>query len=290
MKPLKIRLQEARKKLGTIQWQTIERDYLLSWILAAISRKEIFQKTLVFKGGTALKKCYFGEYCFSEDLDFSGIPGCPTGVNMENAVNGVCTEAVSLLDEYVPLIIQSKRYEEKEPHPGGQEAFTIHAQFPWQRTPLTRIKIEISMDEKILKPVRKRRIIHEYGEPLDTEINTYALEEVVAEKLRAILQHEEKIKRRGWGRSRARDFYDLWRLFNAYSDKMDMVDFTVFLKKKCAIMDVDFSGPEDFFKNTILSHVDKTWEQWLGPLVKNLPSFNTVITELRQQVSALLKT
>jgi predicted nucleotidyltransferase component of viral defense system len=26
---------------------------------------------LVFKGGTALKRCYFGDYRFSEDLDFT---------------------------------------------------------------------------------------------------------------------------------------------------------------------------------------------------------------------------
>ncbi len=26
---------------------------------------------LAFKGGTALKRCYFGDYRFSEDLDFT---------------------------------------------------------------------------------------------------------------------------------------------------------------------------------------------------------------------------
>jgi predicted nucleotidyltransferase component of viral defense system len=29
------------------------------------------RKLLAFKGGTALKRCYFGGYRFSEDLDFS---------------------------------------------------------------------------------------------------------------------------------------------------------------------------------------------------------------------------
>jgi len=61
MKPLRIRLQEERKRLG-LPWEVIERNYLLSWILAGISRVDSLRETLVFKGGTALKKCYFGDY------------------------------------------------------------------------------------------------------------------------------------------------------------------------------------------------------------------------------------
>lgn len=71
MKPLRLRLEEARKRLG-LPWELLERDYLLSWILAGITQVEALQNSLVFKGGTALKKCYFGDYRFSEDLGFHG--------------------------------------------------------------------------------------------------------------------------------------------------------------------------------------------------------------------------
>ena len=76
MRPLRTRLEEARNRLG-IPWEVLERDYLLSWVLAGIRQVESLRETLVFKGGTALKKCYFGEYRFSEDLDFSAFPGVP---------------------------------------------------------------------------------------------------------------------------------------------------------------------------------------------------------------------
>ena len=36
MRPLRTRLQEARQRLG-IPWEVLERDYLLSWILAGVS-------------------------------------------------------------------------------------------------------------------------------------------------------------------------------------------------------------------------------------------------------------
>ncbi len=287
MRPLRTRLQEARHRLG-LPWDVLERDYLLSWVLAGIGQVESLRDTLVFKGGTALKKCYFGDYRFSEDLDFSGLKGVPTGDAMERAVREACATAVQLLDEYAPVEIAWERYTEKEPHPGGQEAFTIRARFPWQKQPQTRVMIETAVDEKILKPAPKRKIIHEYGEPLEAEVRAYALEEIVAEKLRAILQHVKKLEERGWSRSRARDYYDLWRVLGTYKDRMDLSDFSAFLRKKCAVRDVDFTSPDDFFQEPMLAYVDKTWDQWLGPLVPGLPSFETVIGELQPQVAVLV--
>jgi uncharacterized protein len=49
----------------------IEKDYVLSWVLLAISKNKILSKALVFKGGTVLKKAYIEDYRFSEDLDFT---------------------------------------------------------------------------------------------------------------------------------------------------------------------------------------------------------------------------
>lgn len=50
--------------------RVLERDYCLSWFLAGLSRSPLRER-LLFKGGTALKKCYYPEYRFSEDLDFT---------------------------------------------------------------------------------------------------------------------------------------------------------------------------------------------------------------------------
>ncbi|HLB42365.1 MAG TPA: nucleotidyl transferase AbiEii/AbiGii toxin family protein [Gammaproteobacteria bacterium] len=44
---------------------TIEKDYVLGWLLAGIANDtELFEKW-IFKGGTCLKKCYFETYRFS---------------------------------------------------------------------------------------------------------------------------------------------------------------------------------------------------------------------------------
>jgi len=58
---------------------TIEKDYVLNWILKGIANSSILSSNWVFKSGTCLKKCYFEDYRFSEDLDFTIID--PSHIN-----------------------------------------------------------------------------------------------------------------------------------------------------------------------------------------------------------------
>ena len=60
----------ARKGGRRIPEAVLERDYCLSWFLEGLS-VTILRDLLVFKGGTAIKKCYIPDYRFSEDLDFT---------------------------------------------------------------------------------------------------------------------------------------------------------------------------------------------------------------------------
>ena len=287
MRPLRTRLEEARRQSG-VQWDVLERDYLLSWILAGLGAVPALRDTLVFKGGTALKKCYFGDYRFSEDLDFSALAGVPAGDSLEAAVREAAEAAMRLLDEYAPVEIACERYVERAPHPRGQEAFTLRARLPWQSRPQLRVLIEITVDEPVLWPVQQRPVMHDYEEPLEAVLQVYSLEETVAEKLRAILQQADLLARRGWSRSRARDYYDLWRVLGAYRERMDFTAFVSRLREKCAVRGVGFEGPDDFFQGPMLAEVEQTWRQSLGVLVPGLPAFETVIEGLRPEVAALL--
>ncbi|MCG8333668.1 MAG: nucleotidyl transferase AbiEii/AbiGii toxin family protein [Proteobacteria bacterium] len=49
---------------------TVEKDYVLGWMLFGISAHPT-TNTWAFKGGTSLKKCFFETFRFSEDLDFT---------------------------------------------------------------------------------------------------------------------------------------------------------------------------------------------------------------------------
>ncbi len=288
MKTLRARLMEARRQTGA-PWEVLERDYLLSWVLAGVEQVDSLRDALVFKGGTALKKCYFGNYRFSKDLDFSGTADVPTGPALQEAMADACRAAVRLCDEYAPLLLTCERYTERSPHPGGQEAFSIRARFPWQREAHTRVMVEVSVDEAIHRATPRKMILHEYGEPLRATVLVYALDEIIAEKLRAILQHMARLAERGWSRSRARDYYDLWRVLGAFREQLDLRDFRSLLHAKCAARGVSFVGPGDFFQGKMLSLVEATWVQWLDPLVPALPPYEKVVSELRIQVEELLE-
>jgi hypothetical protein len=199
-----------------------------------------------------------------------------------------CHHAIQMLNEYVPVEMICERYLEREPHPEGQEAFIIRTRFPWHRNPQTRIMIEITMKEKIINPIQYLSIIHSYEEPLEAKIPVYSLEEIIAEKLRAILQHAEKLKTRGWSRSRARDYYDLWRILNTYKKELNYTNFRKLLYKKCENKNVIFATVDNFFEKNMLEYIQETWEQWLAPLVPDLPPSEKIMEELRPQLELLL--
>ena len=63
-------IQQKARLVGVREKQN-EKDYILSWILKGISQHEFLSKVVVFKGGTVLKKIYFHDYRYSEDLDYT---------------------------------------------------------------------------------------------------------------------------------------------------------------------------------------------------------------------------
>jgi predicted nucleotidyltransferase component of viral defense system len=63
-----IRPQEIEDKSGQLEVpiSAIERDYVQNWIL-----KDLRAIDMVLKGGTGIRKVYFENYRFSDDLDFT---------------------------------------------------------------------------------------------------------------------------------------------------------------------------------------------------------------------------
>src|SRR5271168_437946 len=66
----KYEILKTAKMLG-LQPTTVEKDYVLGWVLMGIQMHPEAQEKWIFKGGTCLKKCFFDNYRFSEDLDFT---------------------------------------------------------------------------------------------------------------------------------------------------------------------------------------------------------------------------
>jgi len=287
VKPLRARIREAASSTG-IGEQVIEKDYALSYILAGIAAQPEMSESMIFKGGTALKKLFFGDYRFSEDLDFS-TQDSPRGDDLDRAVRQAVAHSGSLLSEHGAFVLEAVRYVERDPHPFGQEAFVIRVRFPWHPSPLCRVKLEISHDEPVLLNPDSLPLIHGYEESLHVNLRCYQLEEIIAEKLRCLLQTQKKLIARGWNRPRARDYYDLWRLLTAFGAKIDKTLVPSLLERKCAHRDVGYSRVDDFFTKELMNEARTHWNSNLRPFVSQLPPCDVVISELKVLVRNLLR-
>ena len=268
----------------------VELDYTLSWVLAAIGQEQDIGENLIFKGGTCLKKCYFGDqYRYSQDLDFTAKDASISDQKLDEYVYTVAISATRLAREFSNRIdFMVEPYKERHHHPFNQKAYVLRAQLPWQRKPLTKIKLEISRDEKIVSIPKRVPILHEYGEILPQQVFAYTLGEILAEKYRAILQNQERLKERPWIRSRVRDFYDLWCILTQFNHKLKSDNFPEIFKKKCDVKNIEFNSTEQFFSNQkYIAEIQKDWEEFLAVLVADLPDFKTLLLQLEQLTKKL---
>jgi hypothetical protein len=132
----------------------------------------------------------------------------------------------------------------------------------------------------ILSPEYKQ-ILHGYDEQIDCPVASYHIEEIVAEKLRALLQTHQKLVVRGWNKPRARDYYDLWCILKNYNHTLNHTRLIEMLNKKCRHRDVAYQGIEDFFTPELVTEADKHWLATLGVLVRELPECTTVLNETK---------
>ena len=287
MTPLQKLLAQVAKRSGVLL-SVIERDFAQGYLLEALAAEPALSSTLVFKGGTALKKVYFGDaYRFSEDLDFTAT-GAPAGAALEAALTHMVGAATSRMSALSPVASSLSRLGFGGPHPGGQEAFAIDIRYPWQRSPMCRLKVEVTPDERVALAPTARTVIHGYADGVCGEVLCYAIEEILAEKLRALRQTDAMLASRGWHRPRARDYYDLWKILSTFGATINAATVRRILPEKFASRGVSYSGVGDFFTERLVHEARVNWQEKLGRLTPDLVPVDRVLADLPGLVADLL--
>lgn len=260
-------IQKKATKVG-VRDQQIEKDYILSWILWGISNHQELSKILVFKGGTVLKKVYFKDYRFSEDLDFTllnnEIPNEQIFYWFKESFEEIKEEA------NIPLeIIDNNEHED------GGINFYINYVGPLGGFGNNKsVKVDISKSETLeFEPVLKSAII-EYSDLENHELLCYPLEELLVEKLRCTMQ-----------RTQPRDYYDIWYLVEI--EGMDVEFYTNEFRNKCRSKDLK---PEDFHKKLEqkLPQYKARWAKSMNDQIKDLPDFDQVQREVNRKIKNFL--
>jgi predicted nucleotidyltransferase component of viral defense system len=259
-------IQQKARENG-VRDQQIEKDYVLSWILKGISLNKHLSKTIVLKGGTVLKKFYFKDYRYSEDLDFTLLDDSITNEQIfewfKQTFKFVREEA------NIPLEIN-----DNNEHEDGGINFYISYTGPLggQRSS-KKIKVDISRSEKMeFKPVNKKAF-KVYTDVVEFQLLCYSLEEVLIEKMRSVMQ-----------RMQARDFYDIWYLMEKQGLNIDycMNEF----KNKCTGKGLKSSMFQAKLSARIPQYKGR-WQVSMNDQIKDLPDFERVEREVQRNLKKL---
>jgi len=240
----------------------IEKDYVISWILYGMSQNEFLLKNLAFKGGTVLKKAYFSDYRFSEDLDFSLIE---KAISVDEIWQEFMQVFEFIYDESrIQLSIKSQHE-----HFTGSVNFYISYVGPLGG--IKDVKVDITRGEKFAYALEEKRIFTEYSDLQENyALNCYSLSEIVVEKMVALM-----------GRTAARDLYDLWYLFS--KEDLDIVDFIFGFKEKSIHKGHE---PSTFSEKVSVKYksLKGQWVKSLNRQIHNLPNFDNVWREFNKHL------
>jgi predicted nucleotidyltransferase component of viral defense system len=248
----------------------LERDYCLAWFLVGLSRSPL-REYLVFKGGTALKRCYFGDYRFSEDLDFTLASERP----LESILVGL-EEVYAQVRSASGIPIHYAREDRKKHR--NNHTFYLAYEGPLPAASPKEVKVDITITERFVLPLEDRTVLRGYDEYSDltddSKIRVYALDEIGVEKVVALTDR---------ARNEPRDLYDVW-----YLTSKGHVDLATLMSEIDGKL--EFRGRsretigEEFKKKE--ARYKELWSPRLGSQLVELPPFEDVFRSVRRSLRA----
>jgi predicted nucleotidyltransferase component of viral defense system len=231
----------------------IEKDFALSVVLVTISESRLVGK-IIFKGGTALKKVYFPEARFSEDLDFAAL----------DIGEGKILNELKTLFEGRELNGVRFGVLEKEKTAAGLRTALKFTSILGQPQ---RIRFDFSFRENLVLKPEEKAVVDDYGLG-EAKLLVLPLEELFAEKIQAL-----------FSRTAARDLYDVWYLFKCGAKtERKLID------RKFAYYKENFGYSN--FKEEIESF-RQDWKRDLAQFMKNVPEFDSVVGEVDGRLRGL---
>jgi predicted nucleotidyltransferase component of viral defense system len=241
----------------------IEKDYVLGWLLAAIAAVPTLRSTWIFKGGTALRKCYFETYRFSEDLDFTIIDGGPMAP--DDLVLLFREIASWLLNECgLEIVVDPASFKQRR-NRRGKATTEGKLAFRGPRNPpsLPKVKLDLTSDEVVPTTPVDRPITHPYSDGTGwSTVRCYSIVDLLAEKLRALAE-----------RCRPRDLYDIVHL-HRHADLVSRAsEVAASLNQKCTHAGIDVPTHATVQASPFRNEVETEWSNMLAHQLPHLPPF-----------------
>ena len=246
----------ARARERRLPLVMVEKDYVVGWVLFGLMQI----RGLVFKGGTALSKVYFPQtWRLSEDLDFVTAPA--NWERLPGQIPKALHEATARSG--VQLTIKSQH--------SNPEYLQVKIQYSG---PLGKnwLKIDVTPEPPIGR-VLSKPLSRSYSDYPDFMVRVESLEEICAQKLRALVQ-----------RKKVRDYYDIWRMLE---QEVNHREVGRLFPRKLKAKGIEWNGLQDVFPSDLEAVLAGYWEKELGRLVHPVPAMNTLLRQLKASLGWL---
>lgn len=232
----------------------LEKDYILSVMLIHLKDIGILEH-LVFKGGTAIKKIYYPETRFSEDLDFNYYD-----IDRED----IYQQIKDNLDHYI--VDPDVEFTGSKDLNYSDTDLTFRIGYMGPLKHKNSIKLDFSGRDNLLEPKNESEILHEYPDLKNKsriKIPSMSISGILAEKCRALMMRAE-----------SKDMYDIWFLTK------QGIDFDLNLvKRKHEGYEEEWS--KEKYQNR-LKKLENTWKRDLDSFLDQVPKFVRVKEELNE--------
>ncbi len=270
----KAEILEAARETGLLA-TTVEKDYVLGWVLAVIAEHPEVSEWC-FKGGTCLKKCYFDTYRFSEDLDFT----IPEGVAYDlDAIRESLADVAARVQDRTGIEFPLDGLDVRESvNKRGQRTFGARMTFsgPLQlpRAERQRIRFDLTRDELVVEPPQQREVFHGYSDAPSppARVRCYSLNEVLAEKLRALVERS----------GRARDVYDVVNVGRNLRSDLSPPEIVGIATEKFRFKDLDEPTPERIIQAIDPGVLEVDWGHALRHQLPVLPPVDEFLAALSE--------
>jgi predicted nucleotidyltransferase component of viral defense system len=258
----------------------VEKDYVMGWLLWGISQDPWLHSSLIVKGGSCLRKLYFPDTRFSEDLDFTTEEQVPA-TEFRERLGGL----LERVRDAAGISFERDRTRVDEKPTPDPEAYALDARvyfrgFAGDGTLTFRVKFDISPYERIILPVQEHPIIHGFSDAgaCAAAVHGYSLEEILAEKLRSWIQ-----------RTRARDLFDVAKIILSGEIPVSKRNILSVFLQKTIFKDIPNVGRAELLSEEKFGAVSGGWLSTIVCPANALIVAANAITTFRQFVNALFQ-
>lgn len=255
---------------------TVEKDYVLGWLLFGIAEHEQLSHW-AFTGGTCLRKCYFDTYRFSEDLEFA-VPG--DRALSERSIIAALSEVCAWVEAASGVGFTGLEVGRSD-HVRGTDSYQAKVSYRGAinrpRSSLQRVKFNVTRRENLAESVHQRSIFHPYPDVRtpSPKLRCCSVDEILAAKTCALYERQ----------GRAGDVYDLVHISRSFREDVSPGVAREVLVREFSLQQLGVPTVAMLLARVDWDVVRRDWQQQLRHQLPRLPDVKSFAADLHDALA-----